>query len=199
MMAKAYMLLAADLVGSSWGFTTEWGNGRTNDPIWDWANYASPWRVLLLLRPVVITFSCTWVEWKVATATGRERSAKNAEPIEVLSGTEQPREPETSARMEYLVQIIRGKYRSLSDSLCGAENDVIMNIREFDSIAQVIGGVEVSVSLPTVPICPRHRDSYASHVSAHTCSAPDGVEQGHRNTKEGGIPRLSVSIVWERT
>ena len=111
---------------------------------------------------------------------------KTAESPEVLSVAEPPCGDESNTCMAYQAQIIRDKYRLLSDSRFSSSTNVKMNIREIDSIAQMIGGVEVSVSLHTVPLRTRHREAYAIHVTAHISPIHDCIERGYSSiTSEG--------------
>ena len=70
----------------------------------------------------------------------------------------QNRRSEThQARMAYRAHLLRGKYRLLHNERCIAASHVKMNISEFHIAAQLIIGMEVSVSLPTVFMCPRRQ------------------------------------------
>ena len=78
-----------------------------------------------------------------------------------------------------------------------------MNIREFDITAQMIGGIDVSVSLRTGPMCPRNQEAYSKHVIPHTCSSCDCVERGYSSITSGGksvtgcIERMRTRLKFE--
>ena len=58
--------------------------------------------------------------------------------------------------MDYQVQLLRGKYRLLARERGNAVTEVKIHFSDFDSVAQLIGGADVSVSLPSVFMCPMH-------------------------------------------
>ena len=165
------MVLSDGMVGSSLRFATEWDKGRMGDSLWDLGNYSISWCLLFLSHPVAIAIFLTWFAWKVDTATVPFKMEKTVEPTGILSDTGPPCESGNNICMAYRVQILRDKYRSLPDSRRSSITNMSMNLRELDIAAQIIGGVDVSFSLPTAPLFPRHQDAYASHVSPHTCSS----------------------------
>ena len=55
-LTKVCIVLAAGMVGSSLGFTSEWAKEKMNESIWDLAHYAFSWLLLMVLHPVVVTF-----------------------------------------------------------------------------------------------------------------------------------------------
>ena len=101
-----------------------------------------------------------------------------AEPAEASPSTEPPIETETSTCMDYQAQRLRDKYRLLSDSRCGDTNSK-MDIREFDIVAQRIGGVGISVSLPMAHLRSRHQEAYPAHVTSHKRPNHDCIERGY--------------------
>ena len=91
------------------------------------------------------------VGFQVATEQGRNSSKKDLNHADVESGTAPPSESETNACQAYQVQLIRGRSRLIPDHRCDGAAYVSMNMRDFDSISQIIGGVEVAASPPDFP------------------------------------------------
>ena len=150
------------------------------------AYYPFSWLLLVICHPVAIATVCVWTALKVANAPGRVSINKDSDHAEVVSGTEPPSGSETHDCQSYQVRSILGKYRLLADNRCAETADTIMNIREFGSIAQIICGLDVSVSLPSVTLCSLRKAAYTDHVSPHTCYMMDCIDIGYRNVNEDG-------------
>ena len=105
-----------------------------------------------------------------------------------VSGTEPPGESETMTCQAYQVQLLRGRYRLLADIACQISTTESMNVSEFNSVARVLGGYEVSVSLPEAPLRRTHQILYQKHVMSHTCSDVDCMDHGFVNLNKDDQP-----------
>ena len=152
---------------ASWIFFTEWEKEKMNESLRGLGNYAFL-LLLIILHPVVITFLCICLNRKCAAIAVPTISEKIDDDPGIVSATEPPSGDESGVCMAYQVQLLRDEYRLLSNERCNDVSDAKMNIGDFDSVAQLIGGVEVSVSLPTVFMCPRHQGVYTKHALSHT-------------------------------
>ena len=109
---------------------------------------------------------------------------------EPASGTEHPSEPETSLCEAYQAQLLRDRYRLLSDTRCRTSTTEAVNVSDFDSVARVLNGYEVSVSLPGVALCRAHQIAYQKHLAGNTCSTVDCSDRGYLNLDKRDQPVL---------
>ena len=119
----------------------------------------------------------------MATAPGKDNPRVPDGPVDVASCAEPPRDHDASLCRDYKVQLLRDKYRLPAERSCPEMDDIEMGIREFDSIARVVGESEVSVSIQMVRLRPSKQRDYSSHVIAHTRVMEECIERGFRKIK----------------
>ena len=168
-LTKVCIVLAAGLVGSSLGFTSEWAKEKMNESIWDLSHYAFSWLLLMILHPVVVTIFCLYLIWRLPSWAFPKMPQKTEEDSDKISATEPPIGDETGCCMAYQVQLLRDQYRLLSDERCSASTGSKIRLSDFDSASQLIDGVEVSAALPTITLCRKHQKGYKKHITFHTC------------------------------
>ena len=185
MLSKTCFVLAGGLVASSMGYTSDWAKDKIHDSIWDFGLYCFSLGITIVLHPIVLFILMTWFVFKVASYGPGDSKVSDWEndddDLDPTSGTEPPSEPETSLCEAYRVQLLRDRYRLLSDKKCRTLHVETANVSEFDSVARFINGHEVSVSLPGVSLCRTHQRAYLDHVEENTCSTLDCMDRGYLN------------------
>ena len=133
--------------------------------MWDLAAYLFSRVILLICRPLAVFTACARFAFKVATSPGGTSCSNVDDPTGPPSGTEHPIDNEGVKCQAYQVQLPRDQYRFVTESPRPVVTDKEMRIKDFDIAARKIDGVEVSVTIPKVPICSPHQRAYVQHVS----------------------------------
>lgn len=100
----------------------------------------------------MVSLAVSRIAFKVATAPGRPIK-QYGDTSDLCSCAEPPSETDDVTSQAYQVPILRDSYRLLTDTPRSGLTSVEINLREFDSVAEEIDWVEVSVSLHTLPTC----------------------------------------------
>ena len=146
--------------------------------------------VVIISHPLAVFAMVSWFGYKVAIYP--EHPPKHeSDHDDGLSGTEPPSETESSKCQAYQIQLLRDKYRLLVDAPCETTNVSEMYVIEFDSVAVLLDGVEVEVSLPTMYLCRAHQHLYQTHVETNTCSDIGCVDRGFINVTTEGQPIMA--------
>ena len=139
---------------------------------WDLGLYLFSLGLGIFPRPLLVFVALTWFAYQVASYRIRNDNdveVDNDVDLDPISGAEPPCEPETSSIETYKVQLLRDRYRLLSDTRYRSISAEVLNISEFDSVARALNGYEVSGSLHGVTLRRARQIAYQKHVVENTC------------------------------
>lgn len=102
--------------------------------------------------------------YNVATDPGIRPIKGAGEVAGAISVTEPPGDDEISKCQANKVLLLRDRCRLLTETPFARNTCEEMYVSDFDSVTRVIDGVEISVLLPTAPMCRAHQMLCQTHV-----------------------------------